>query len=353
MFYTGRDGVRDRWQLASGTDTRFGGATPRKSQAMLPGWNSGTARLVLTFSTLVGAISCSPSATTPAGAGNTTDALSVYVSIPPQRYFVQRIGGANVDVGVLLPPGQSPHTFEPAAKQMIELSKARVFFGIGVPFEKQVAKKIEAAFEHLVVVDTGLGIDRSSSHVSCNHEHGDTEGAAHEHGELDPHIWMNPRLVKSQARIICDELSRQDPARAEQYESNLASFTADLNRIDEQLRELLEPLRGRAFLVYHPAYGHFAEAYGLRQVAVETSGKPPAAKRMLELIRQAKADGIKSIFVQPQSSRTTSTTFARQIGAEVVVVDPLAEDYLDNLRGFASKIRDALGGPTAVSRVGQ
>lgn len=320
---------------------------------MLTGRSPGKAWIVLVASALVAAVSCSPSATTPPGAVKPNGVLSVYVSIPPQRYFVERVGGAHVDVGVLLPPGRSPHTFEPTPKQMVELSTAQLYFRIGVPFEKQVVEKIEAALEHLVVIDTGRGIERLASDARCDHDHSESEGATHEHGEVDPHIWMNPRIVKSQARTICDALSRVDPIHAEQYESNLASFDASLDRIDEELAAALAPMRGWAFYAYHPSYGYFAEAYGLRQVAVETSGKQPTAKRLVELIRQAKGDEIKLVFVQPQFSRSAARTFAEQIGAEVVDVDPLAEDYLENLRRFASKIRQALGGPIAVSLTDQ
>lgn len=310
----------------------------------------GSKWVFLTASACVGAASCRPSSA-PAGPGPSGDVLRVYVSIPPQRYFVKRIGGANVDIGVLLSPGRSPHTFEPTPKQMVDLASARVFFRVGVPFEKQVAKKIEATLRDLVVVDTSRGIERLPAFASSDHGHGHGDGDAtsHEHGQQDQHTWMSPRLVKIQGRTICDELSRLDPAHAAEYEANLAAFVEELDHLDADLADALAPLRGRAFLVYHPAYGYFAEAYGLRQVAIESFGKQPTAKQLADVIRQAVADDIKLIFVQPQFARGPALAVAEQIGAKVVDVDPLAEDYLENLRDFASKIRDALGETAGVS----
>jgi len=274
--------------------------------------------------------------------------IRVFVSIPPQRYFVKRVGGEHVAISVLLRPGQSPATYDPTPKQMVELAAAQVYFRIGVPFEKQVVAKVAAALGELCIVDTREGIDaviaNAADHPGCGVEP-ESDHGHHGHGdEPDPHVWMNPRLVKRQARTICRELCRLTPAHREAFESHCAAFEADLDRVDARISASLAPLRGREFYVFHPAFGYFAEAYGLKQVAVETGGKQPTAKHLTELIEQARSAGVKLIFVQPQFTKQSAEVVARAIGGAVVVLDPLAENYIENLLDVASKIERALAG---------
>jgi zinc transport system substrate-binding protein len=335
--------------------------------------------------------------------------LRVFVSIPPQRYFVKRVGGDLVDVSVLVPPGQSPHTYELTPKQMVRLSEAHVFFRIGIPFEERVVDKVGATLKALNIVDTRKGVemralserhdhgdeydeahqtanrarpgDEGGHHQKWDHrhapaeeqpaseapahqeehrhlqkvEHGHGLGVAHENpghdvhgpGELDPHVWLSPRVVKVQARTICDELCRLDPANKAAYEENCRLFQEELDRIDGRIAEALAPLKRREFFVFHPAFGYFADAYGLRQVAVQAGGKDPNVKQLGALIERAKREGVKLLFVQPQFSKSSAEAVAEQIGGAVVPMDPLAEDYLENLLDMASKIKRALAGAKA------
>ncbi len=278
--------------------------------------------------------------------------LRVFVSILPQKCFVDRVGGGHVEVSVLLPPGQSPATYEPSPRQMVALGEARVYFRVGVPFETQVVAKIRSALPDLEMVDTCEGIELRAMAPGEHHHH---DGEAHGHGdEQDPHVWMNPRLVKAQARTICRSLCRLDPVHRADYERNCDAFEAELDRVDREIAASLSPFRGRAFYVFHPSLGYFAEAYGLEQVAIETGGKQPAARELTALIRRAKASGVRLLFVQPQFDRRTAETVAREIGGAVVPLDPLAEDYVSNLRHVASQIAGALGGvaPAGAGRRG-
>ena len=133
-------------------------------------------------------------------------------------------------------------------------------------------------------------------------------------GRPDPHIWLNPLLVKTQARTICDALVELDPQHAADYRKNLAAFEADLDRVHAEIAATLAPLKGRELFVFHPAFGYFADAYGLKQVPVEIEGKEPTAKQLAELIARAKADHVKVIFVQPQFSRKSAEAIAQAIG---------------------------------------
>ncbi len=272
------------------------------------------------------------------------DAIKVAVGILPQAYFVERVGGTRVNVLVLVDSGQTPHVFEPSVKQMAALSKTRVYFSIGVEFEQAVLPRIKAAFENIEVVDTTVGVPlRKLAGALC----GD-HGHSHDHdaaavGRHDPHIWLNPRLVKIQAQTICDALVRLDPRHADEYRSNLAAFHKDLDRVHQRLAEALAPLKGRDLLVFHPAFGYFTDEFGLRQVAVEIEGKQPTARQLAQLIKRAKASGAQVIFVEPQFSTQSAEAVARSIDGVVVPLDPLARDYLANLERIAARIKEGLG----------
>ncbi len=267
--------------------------------------------------------------------------IEVFVSIPPQAAFVERVGGEHVRVGVLVPPGQSPHTFEPTPKQMAQLAGARVFFAIGLPLETRLLEKARAANPGLRVVDTRQGVPlrrMTADEAGPADEHGHDHAA----GEPDPHTWLNPRYAKIQAATICRTLQEMDPTRKDEYRKNLEAFQADLDAVDARIAKALAPVKGKELLVFHPAFGYFAEAYGLRQVAVEVEGKEPNARALAALIERAKAGGARVIFVQPQFSPKTAEAVARAIGGVVVPMDALARDYLGNLEEMAAKVLRAL-----------
>lgn len=261
--------------------------------------------------------------------------LRVFVSILPQAFIVDQIAGGAVDVSVLVGPGQSPAFFEPSPQQMAELERADIYLRIGVPFESQLVDKIARLWPELGVVDTRRGIDL----VEADHHH----GGGHDHGnEPDPHIWMDPGLVKIQAATVGEALIRLDSARADMYRSNLAAFTARLDSLDRELAGMLAPYRGERLYVFHPAFGYFARAYGLVQVPIEIEGKEPGSRRLAEFIERARAERVKIIFVQKQFSTRSAETIARAIGGTVVTIDPLAYDYSINLRTMAEDLLRAL-----------
>jgi len=290
-----------------------------------------------------------------AGPDESAKKLRVFVSILPQAGFVEKVGGDRVEVDVLVGPGQSPATYTATHKQMARLAGADVFFRIGVPFEEPLLKKIAALLPELRIVDTRKGIklrvmERAHGSGEQQHEHRgdeeDDEEGEPKHGEkgTDPHIWLDPKLVKVQARTICEELIRIDRDHAEQYRENRKSFEAELDKVDARIARALGPLKGREFFVFHPAYGYFGDAYGLKQVPVEIEGKSPSAKQLVSLINRAKEAKVKVIFVQPQFSTSNAEAVALMIGGAVVPMDPLARDYLANLAAMAGKLESALGG---------
>ena len=259
-----------------------------------------------------------------------------FVSIGPQRYLVQSIAGSRIRVEVLVQPGQDPHTFEPTPKQMAQLSRGRLYFRIGVAFERSLIPRIRSSNPQLKIIDTQAGIELREI------EEGNHEGEDHDEHGLDPHTWLSPLLAKRQAQIIRDALIEADPGGREEYEAGYRNLAAELGSLHEEIAAALAPFRGEEIFVYHPAYGHFTDEYGLRQVAVETGGSEPSAQQLARLIERARERQVRIIFVQPQFSRTGAEAVAEAIGGVVVPLDPLAEDYVENLREMARKIAEAL-----------
>jgi zinc transport system substrate-binding protein len=288
------------------------------------------APLIAGTALLLALCSCGRSGT-PRGEGK----IEVFVSIPPQAYFVERIGGEHVGVGVMVRPGQDPHTFDPTPRQMADLSRAQAYFSIGMPFETRILQKIASTNKDLRVFDTTEGVALRPSEDGDEHEHGE--------GGMDPHTWLDPRLAKLEAANICAGLKALDPANAPAYEANLRAVEADLDALDATIAAALAPLKGKPFMVYHAAFGYFADAYGLVQVPVAMEGKEPTARQLADLIERAKQEHVRVIFVQPQFPKGTAQSVAEEIGGVVVPMDPLAKDYIANLEDVADKIQRALG----------
>jgi zinc transport system substrate-binding protein len=268
----------------------------------------------------------------------------VFVSIIPQKFFVEKIGGEFVDVSVMVPPGTSPAVYEPKPSQMVALSKARVYFAIGVPFEAVWLERIMTANPDLIVVPTEKGIYKR---VMREHHH-EEEGIGilkkrHGHQVRDPHIWLSPPLVMVLARNVLAALCWADPSHSAAYERNFKQFIIELVELDAEIRKIFARHgRGRAFMVFHPAWGYFAEAYGLEQIPIEMEGKEPKAAELQKLIEHARQRDIKVIFVQPQFSAKVAKTIAKAIGGEVAYADPLALDWAANLRRQAAAFVAAL-----------
>jgi zinc transport system substrate-binding protein len=285
--------------------------------------------------------------------------LPVFVSILPQKFFVQQIGGELVDVSVLVEPGASPATYEPKPKQMAALSRIKIYFAIGVPFEKVWLGKIVSANPNMLVVRTDSGIEKipmtahqhptEKIHPHDLKENGPRQGPQHDDADntarqrmLDPHIWLSPPLVKIQARYIFEALQSVDPSHGVRYRTNYQKFLRDLDEIDAELKDIFAGKKGLEFFVLHPSWGYFAHAYGLKQVSIEIEGKDPKPAQLIEIIQHAKDKDIKVLFVQPQFSTKSAEIIAKAIGAQIVFANPLAADWADNLRRQAREFKAAL-----------
>jgi zinc transport system substrate-binding protein len=282
-----------------------------------------------------------------AGAGSALGKVAVAVSLAPQKYFVQQIGKDLVDIQVMIPAGADFHTYEPKPRQMAALARARSYFAIGIEFEKARLKKLSRVNPRMKVVPTDQGIEKISLAASHHHKGYDTLRAPSDHGKekgepvssgLDPHIWLSPPLVKKQARAILAALQEIDPVYHSTYEANFQAWVSEIDELDAELKKILSAKRGSRFMVFHPAWGYFAHTYGLQQLSVEIEGKNPKPAQLKALIEHARKNDIKVIFAQPQLSTRSAELIAREIGGQVVLADPLAEDWADNLRKVARQI---------------
>lgn len=265
--------------------------------------------------------------------------LSVYVSILPQKYIVERIGGEHVRVTVLVGPGQSPETFEPQPRQMAGLGEAALFYRVGVPFEEAWIDTIRNNHPGMALLDARQGVTLREMEPAGGHHHDyDHHHAAH---QPDPHIWLDPANVRIMIGYLRDRLVALDPPHAEHYRANHDQLALELADLERRLREQLAPYRGRQFMVYHPSWGYFADAFGLRQMPIESEGKEPGAHTLARLIGEARAKGVKVVFVQQQFAQRQARALASQVGARLVPLDPLAEDYMDNLQRIADAISGA------------
>ncbi len=269
--------------------------------------------------------------------------INVFVSVLPQKYFVERIGGERVSVTVMVGPGQNPATYEPLPQQMRALTEADLYFRIGVPFETAWIDRLQALNRELIMVDTREGVALREMEQACHGSEAETADLhAHGHhgeGLLDPHIWLDPLLVKIQAETVYRALAAFDPGARDYYQANLARFHADLDQLHTELQATFDRLKVKTLMVYHPAWGYLADRYGLKQVALEVEGKEPGPRKLAQLIDYAKAEGIRVIFIQSQFNSAAAEAVARAVNGQVVSIDPLAEDYLTNMRRIAQAIK--------------
>ena len=281
--------------------------------------------------------------------------LKVFVSIVPQKYFVEMIAGDLVETNVMVQPGANPATYEPKPRQMVALAKTDMYLAIGVPFEATWLGKIAATNSDMLVVRTEAGIEKipmkPHHHEQSGQRHTKAEKLHHPEGEVealhhvikDPHVWLSPPLVMIQARNIVQAFLAVDPDHRSVYEENYKNFINELAALDLELRAVFAGKgAGSEFMVFHPAWGYFAQAYGLEQIPIEIEGKEPKPAELQYLMQYAKKRGIKAVFVQPQFSHQAARAISKSIGGQIIFADPLAPHWATNLRQVAARFRAAI-----------
>lgn len=260
--------------------------------------------------------------------------LHVWVTIQPQKFMVEAIGGDFVDVQVLVRPGMSPETYAPTVQEMGRLAKADAYFGIGMPLEKTIFQKISGTNQRTLIVEAEIPV----SHTE-NHQH----HAGCVHGDQDPHIWMDPVKMIAFSFEVEDALKQLSPDDSAVFTVNAEALREKLKHLDATLTAQLLPYVGRAFYINHPSLGHFAERYGLVQFSIEQAGSSPSARRVADIIQSAKEDRVGAIFTQPEFGRSSADILAQALGLDVVEVNPLAVDYIENMLHIGQQLKESFG----------
>ena len=289
---------------------------------------------------LAGLLSLSP------GVGHATEANEksrrpiIFVTVPPQAELVREIAGDRVEVQWLIPPGGDPHTFEPTPREINKLARASLYLTVGMPFENLLLKKIKSVNDQIIIVDCHKNIQ--NRHASPDH-HGHKKHDNHSHSDedLDPHIWMSPPSTAKMAQAVADGLIRLNPEDTNYYSMRLAKLEQKIELLDQQIKKRLKPYKGRAVYIYHPAVGHFCEAYGLKQKAIETAGKQPTPRQLRRLINEAREDRLGVIFVMPQFDKRAAEKIAQAIGGRTEQLDPLAPDLFENWTKITNSLIDS------------
>jgi zinc transport system substrate-binding protein len=247
----------------------------------------------------------------------------VLVTVAPYVKIVDELTGSTVQVELMVPAGFSSHTYEPTPKQVIQATKAKIWFTIGELFEKKALAAIQSDNPNIAAVDLRNGLKLLQ--VGC----------CHDHAGADPHIWMSPKMMQTQVSQMAQALEKAFPERADSIKTNLKTVVDKLQKLDDEIKVILEKSTGKLVFVSHPAYGYFCQEFGLTQIPIEFEGKDPTPKKITKLIQQAKEAKVKVIFTQKQYSSKAADLVAHEIGAHIVELDPYSQDYFTSMRHIA------------------
>jgi zinc transport system substrate-binding protein len=249
------------------------------------------------------------------------DTIPVTVSIVPQEWLIDSIGGEHVTADAMVEPGASPATYEPKPSQMRSISESEIYFSIGVPFENAWLPRMRDSAPDMQIVDMAAQVRRRTMEGTDN--------------ARDPHVWLSPVTMRAMASTVVETLSEQRPELAGDFRRNYAQTIATINAVDADIAEALVSVPDRTFMVYHPVWGYLADTYDLQQMAIETGGSEPSPQDMQGIIDTARANDIQVIFVQPQFSQRSAQAIAENLGGEVRSLNPLAYDWPENMRAVA------------------
>jgi len=256
---------------------------------------------------------------------NASHRINVATTIAPLGEFVKAVGGEKVDVILVVPPGAEPHTFEPTPSLMVDMAKTNLYVMNGAGLEFWMDKLLEAN-KKMTVVDSSQGI-------ALLQESED---------EMDPHIWLSLRNAVVQVNNICSGLILVDPQNKEYYIKNRDDYLEKLKTLDMELNSTFAGKKSKIFIVHHPAWTYFAKDYDLSQVPLMENEKEPGPKYLGEVIELARENNITTIFIEPEFNPKSAEVIAREMNARIVTIDPLAGNYLDNLRNESREIAQSL-----------
>lgn len=257
------------------------------------------------------------------------------VSIQPYAYFIEQIAGESINTMVLIPPGTTPHVYDPTPRQMAEISNVDIYFYNGnLNFEQAWITKLRNNYPKLALVNFNQGIELLHGHECNNPDH------HHDHG-VDPHTWLSPKNGLIIAKQVFDALKNQHPESSDLFEKNYQNLVQKINRLDKTIEDRLANISTNKFMIFHPSLSYFARDYGLEQLTIEFEGKEPSPSQLRSSIDIAKEEGIKVILIQKEFDMENARIVADEIDGEIVQIDPLSKDWAENLLDIAQKISAA------------
>jgi len=266
--------------------------------------------------------------------GESSAKIKVVATIFPLADLAKNVGGDRIEVITLLPPGASPHTFDPTPKQVEKLAEAHLLVQIGAGLDDWAAKLVKAAANpDLVIIETSEKIE-----LIKDEEH-------HTHTGGNPHIWLDPIIAKKIVSNIGEALKEIDPRYTSYYEENTSEYLAELDRLDQEIKERISKFKIKDFVSFHSAFIYFAKRYGLNQAAVieEFPGKEPTPKYLAEVLKVIKDTGVKAVFAEPQLNPKTTEVVASESGVELLFLDPLGDPETPERNTYIKLIRYNVG----------
>lgn len=250
----------------------------------------------------------------------TKDIISV--AIVPEIEFVKVVAGDDFEIVTMVPPGASPENYEPTPLEKEKFEKSKVYFSMGVPTEEN---------NILPNISDNTKLVRLDEEVRKIYN-----DLTFENGGRDPHIWLSPKRVEVMVVKIADVLGELKPENKEKYKENANKYIEELENVSSEINEILKTKENKKFIVYHPAFAYLADEFGLEMYALEEEGKEATAQSLQEKIDLAKAEGIKYIFYQAEIDSTQARAYAEEIGGQTMMLSPLAENYIENLKEMAN-----------------
>lgn len=260
---------------------------------------------------------------------------TISVTIEPQRYFAEKIAGDLFQINCVTPAGQSPETYDPTPQQMVQISQSQAYFRIGeIGFEQAWMKNLQSQNPDMVVFDLSEGME-----LIKNEEEVHEEGEAHHHhhhGSVDPHIWTSISGVRVIAQNTCQAFIKLDPENQEAYQAGYQRLIEEIDSTEAEMKQLLQPLAGAAFIIYHPALTYFAREFGLKQLCIELDGKEPSPAQLKQLLETATQSGAKVVFVQQEFDQKNAELIAKETGCRLVTINPLSYNWHDEMIRLAT-----------------
>lgn len=258
----------------------------------------------------------------------------ISVTIEPQRYFVEKIAGDLFQVYCVTPAGQSPETYDPTPQQMVQISRSQAYFRIGeIGFEQAWMKNLQSQNPDMRVFDLSEGMELIKNQEE---EHEGEEAHHHHHGSVDPHIWTSISGAKVIAQNTCQAFIKLDPENQEAYQAGYQRLIEEIDSTEAEMKQLLQPLAGTAFIIYHPALTYFAREFGLKQLCIELDGKEPSPAQLKQLLETATQSGAKVVFVQQEFDQKNAELIAKETGCRLVTINPLSYNWHDEMIRLAT-----------------